>query len=213
MPAEDDMHRLINGALYFHEHEYRDHEQLFHELSGEQKPHTLFITCADSRIIPSMITHTRPGDLFILRNIANIVPPADRAEEFPSAVSTLLFAVEVLGVINIVVCGHSNCGGCSLLQDEEVLAESHPATRRWIGLASHVRPLVAAQPGSDRPGIRQWMTEQTNVIEQLKHLLTYPAVRKRFEEGILTLKGWYYRIDSGEVFQYDDESARFELLN
>jgi carbonic anhydrase len=207
------MHRLIDGAVHFHENDYREHEDLFHRISKEQHPHTLFITCADSRVIPSMITHTKPGDLFILRNIANIVPPVERAEEFPSAISALLFAVEVLGVVNIVVCGHSNCAGCAMMVDDKAFEAAPQVTRRWMGLASQVGELVEAQPGSDHPGIRQWMAEQTNVLEQMKHLLSHPPIRKRYNESSLTIRGWYYHIDSGEVFQYDEATGRFELLN
>ncbi len=207
------MHRLINGAVHFHKNEYREHELLFQQLSEKQKPHTLFITCSDSRLVPGMITHTRPGDLFIIRNIANLVPPAELASRFPSTAAAIEYAVQGLEVENIVVCGHSNCGGCGTLYTDGDHTKPGELTERWMSLASHVAEMVMAKPEAENPGIRAWMTEQINVLEQIKHLLTYSYIRQRYQEGSLTIRGWYYRIDTGEVFQYDEMSESFELLN
>ncbi|MBN2354448.1 MAG: carbonic anhydrase [Spirochaetales bacterium] len=204
------MDRLFDGVLRFKRHEYERHEARFRGLGRRQNPHTLFIGCADSRIVPNLITSTLPGELFTVRNIANIVPPYRLTGEYVSTTSAVEYALGVLKIENIVVCGHSNCGGCGALWDEETLREA-PHTRRWLELAARARERVLAHArGRPLPeGERALLTERYNVLEQLRHLLTYPGVKERFRARSLKVFGWHYEIDSGEVSAYDPGEKAF----
>lgn len=205
------MDKLLKGIVRFRKEDFESHRSLFSSLSRSQKPHTLFIGCADSRIVPSLITKTLPGELFIVRNVANMVPPWRQADEYLSTTSAIEYAVQVLEVDNIIVCGHSNCGGCAALHKE--IHRELPHTHKWLELAKGVREKVEDQLAEPDEAAREWLTEQTNVVEQMKHLLSYPYIAERFKEGKLEIRGWYYIIETGEVYGYDREESVFKLLN
>jgi carbonic anhydrase len=205
------MDKLLKGIVHFKKEDFEKHRGLFSSLSREQQPHTLFIGCADSRIVPTLITKTLPGELFIIRNIANMVPPYRLADEYLSTTSAIEYAVQVLNVDNIIVCGHSNCGGIASLYSHS--KNPIPHTNKWMELAEPIKAQVEAQVSSEDPSAREWLTEQSNVVEQMKHLLTYPYIKERFKEGKLDIMGWYYIIETGEVFGYDRNEECFNLLN
>ena len=207
------MEKLLNGIVEFRKQDFEEHKELFSSLGKAQKPHTLFIGCSDSRVNPSLITKTGPGELFIIRNIANIVPNYRLADEYLSTTSAIEYAVRVLEVETVVVCGHSNCGGCAALHKSEEDLKDLPHTRKWLELAGSVKNRVEERCPSDDPAAREWMTEQTNVVEQMKHLLTYPYIRERYQNGGIEILGWHYIIETGEVFGYDKEQGVFELIN
>jgi carbonic anhydrase len=207
------MKKLIEGAVAFRQNDFEKHEKLFSELGKEQKPHTLFIGCSDSRLVPGMITTTRPGELFIIRNIANIVPPYKHSGEYLAAISAIEFAVESLEVENIVVCGHSNCGGCAALYMPETYFEKLPHTRKWLELALPVKEKVLKILPEGNHASREWLTEQMNIVEQIHHLLTYPFIAEKYEKGLLNISGWYYIIETGEIFSYNVDKGFFELIN
>jgi len=177
----------MEGIVRFRKDDFEKHRDLFSSLKRNQKPHTLFISCADSRIIPSMITGSLPGELFIVRNVANMVPPFRMADEYLSTTSAVEYAVQVLEVDHIIVCGHSNCGGCASLYDPPEVPLPH--TSKWMELAGSIKEKVAAQIPGDDPSAREWLTEQTNVVEQMKHLLSYPYIEERFKSGRLVIQG------------------------
>jgi carbonic anhydrase len=206
------MDKLLNGVVEFRKQDFEDHKTLFKNLKGEQKPHTLFIGCCDSRIVPALITKTLPGELFIIRNIANMVPPYRLANEYLSTTSAIEYALQALEVETIVVCGHSNCGGCATLNDQPSV-KNLPHTSKWMELAATVKEKVNQQLPEHDPLAREWLTEQTNVVEQMKHLLTYPYIKEKFKAGKLTIMGWYYIIETGEVFNYNKEENCFTLMN
>lgn len=207
------MEKLIEGIVKFKKEDFEAHRSLFTGLKAEQKPHTLFISCSDSRVDPNLITGTMPGELFIIRNIANLVPPYRETEEFVATTSAIEYAVLVLGVENIIVCGHSNCGGCAacLKKDEEL--ENIPHTRKWLEISHTVRDRVLREIPEDEPEAREWMMEQANVVEQLKHLMSFPYIRSKVLQGSLTISGWYYIIETGEVYIYDRGQDIFQLAN
>ena len=207
------MKSLIDGAVAFRKTDFETHEKLFRDLSEKQNPHTLFIGCSDSRVVPSMITTTNPGELFIIRNIANIVPPYQKSGNFLAAISAIEFAIEALEVENIIVCGHSNCGGCSALYKDDAYFEKLPHTRKWLELAEPVKLKVKEQLPDCNPEVREWMTEQINVVEQINHLLTYPFIAEKFAAGKLQISGWYYIIETGEIYVYNADKGYFELIN
>jgi carbonic anhydrase len=207
------MKKLIEGAVAFRQNDFETHEQLFSVLGKEQNPHTLFIGCSDSRLVPNMITTTMPGELFIIRNVANIVPPYKHAGEYMAAISAIEFAIQALEVENIVVCGHSNCGGIAALYKPAEYFEKLPHTRKWLELALPVKEKVLKILPDGNHASREWLTEQMNIVEQIHHLLTYPYIAEKFEKKLLTISGWYYIIETGEIFSYNAEKGFFELIN
>jgi carbonic anhydrase len=207
------MQKLIDGAVAFRQNDFEAHEKLFNELGKEQNPHTLFIGCSDSRLVPAMITTSKPGELFIIRNVANIVPPYKHAGEYLAAISAIEFAIQALEVENIVVCGHSNCGGIAALYKPAEYFQKLPHTRKWLELAHPVKEKVLKLLPDGNHASREWLTEQMNVVEQIHHLLTYPFIAEKYEKGLLTISGWYYIIETGEIFSYNSEKGFFELIN
>lgn len=207
------MKKLLEGIVHFKKSDFENHRELFNSLSDRQSPHTLFITCSDSRLVPSMITHTLPGELFIVRNVANLVPPYRIADEYLSTTSAIEYAIQVLEIKNIIICGHSNCGGCALLHHQDPDSLGIPNTKKWMELASPVRILVEQALKENDSSARGWLTEQINVLEQMKHLLTYPYISDQYQKGQLSILGWHYIINSGEIFQYNKDNQEFELLN
>lgn len=207
------MEKLLQGIVKFRTEDFEEYKELFGELKKGQNPHTLFIGCSDSRVVPNLITKTLPGELFVVRNIANIVPPYRKSEEHLATTSVIEYAINVLNVQNIVVCGHSNCGGCRAIYSSEDILSKIPHTKRWLELADNVKNMVLNELKPQDEGTREWMTEQINIVEQIKHLLTYPYIRTKYQQGELAINGWYYIIETGEVLSYNKNSGRFELAN
>jgi carbonic anhydrase len=207
------MKNLSDGAVSFRKNDFQKHEKLFADLGKSQRPHTLFIGCSDSRVVPALITATLPGELFIIRNIANIVPPYRQAVVYSGVSSAIEFAVLNLEVESIIICGHSNCGGCAALYKSEKEMEFLPHTKLWLELSSKVKENVMQMLPEGSFAEREWLTEQMNIIEQARHLLTYPYIFDRYNNGKLKIIGWYYVIETGEIYNYDIEKGYFELIN
>lgn len=207
------MQKLLDGIINFRRKDYETHKELFRDLKTSQHPHTLFITCCDSRIHPNMITGALPGELFIVRNVANIVPPYSKTSEYVSIMSAIEYAVLALNVENIIVCGHSNCGGCAASLKGIGDHSDFVHTKKWLQLIEPVRNKVIDKIPDNEPGARKWMMEQGNVLEQLKNLGTYPYIVKRVNSGRLQLSGWHYIIETGEVYIYKPEEEGFVLSN
>lgn len=208
------MQYLFDGVKDFHANDYLEMKKHFSKLGRSQQPHTLFIGCSDSRIVPNLITKTLPGELFVIRNIANLVPVYRESQEYLATTSAIEYAVKVLNIENIIICGHSNCGGCKAVFMKEEEMTDIPHTRKWVELMGRVKIKVMEQlqyaPHDEIDEIkRELMTEQLNIVEQMNHLLTYPYIRKRFEEKTLNILGWYYIIETGEVFNYDADKQVF----
>jgi carbonic anhydrase len=200
------MQKLIQGIHRFQEENFRPLQSLFEELSKGQKPETLFITCSDSRIDPNLLTRSKPGELFILRNAGNIVPPAGALVGGEAA--TIEFAVGPLAVKDIIICGHSHCGAMQgLLQPEQVAAL--PAVSAWLRHAEPTRRIVRENYSHLEGERLLTATVEENVLVQLENLRTLPSVAARLEQGDLHLHGWVYKIETGEVFAYDLSSGQF----
>jgi carbonic anhydrase len=171
----------------------------------------LFITCSDSRINPNLLTQTEPGELFILRNAGNIVPPYGAVQGGEAA--TIEFAVAGLGVKDIIVCGHSHCGAMKGLL-EPPPSRDFPALTQWLSHAESTRRIVRDKytyGEREAPWLLN-VTIQENVLAQMENLRTHPVVASGLAQGTLKLHGWVYKIETGEVFGYDPESAQFLLL-
>jgi carbonic anhydrase len=192
--------KLLGGVSHFQKHVYPEHQDLFEELALGQRPEALFITCADSRIDPCLLTQTIPGELFICRVIGNIVPP------FPDVVggvsSTIEYAVGVLRVPEVIVCGHTDCGVMRGALNPDALA-AFPAVKAWLAYAK-----VEQREANPSAEFLLALTEQ-NVVAQLKNLRTHPAVAARLKEGDLELHGWVYHIGAGAVTAYNEASGKF----
>ena len=203
------MQKLLQGIHEFQANTFSSQRELFERLARGQSPETLFITCSDSRINPNLLTQTDPGELFILRNAGNIVPPHGAANGGEGA--TIEFAVAVLGVRDVIVCGHSHCGAVKGLLDPESLKEV-PAVRQWLGHAEATRRIVC-EKYSDRSGAALLTTAvEENVLVQLENLKTHPSVASKLALGKLKLHGWVYKIETGEVFAYDPTRGQFVPL-
>lgn len=208
------MENLIRGSVEFRRTDFEEHKELFKKISRAQDPHTLFIGCSDSRLVPNIITKTMPGEIFVVRNVANIVPIYRPTGDFLGITSAIEYALQILEVENILVCGHSNCGGCAALYKPEEAFQKIPHTRKWLELSMPVKEKVLKiLPGDHDAGAREWLTEQMNIVEQLGHLLTYPFIKERYDKGKVKLIGWHYIIETGEIFGYKEEKGFFELLN
>ena len=202
---------LIRGVQNFLKEDFPKHQSLFESLENGQAPHTLFIGCSDSRLVPDLITQSGPGDLFVIRNVANVVPHFRHSKEYLSTTSAIEYAVQVLKVENIVVCGHSNCGGCkALFFDESDLSEI-PHTAKWLELAGRAKK-KGLESGLEPGNERERLVEHENIVEQIGHLLTYPYIKTRVDTGQLNILGWHFNIGTGEVHSYNLKQEKFEPI-
>jgi carbonic anhydrase len=199
------MDKLITGVKAFQEKIYSKNKELFKELSEKQEPEVLFITCSDSRVDPCLITQTQPGDLFICRNAGNIVPPHSSATG--AITSSIEYAVSVLKVRHIVICGHTGCGVMTAAMNPETVKEL-PHVSNWLSLCSAAQARVRGRHKTIGDQHLLEMTEE-NVLLQLKHLETHPSVAEKMAAGTLELHGWIYGIADGSVNCYDSEQKAF----
>jgi len=181
---------------------FREH---YRRLAADgQQPSTLFLGCADSRVVPDLLTGALPGDLFVLRNVGNLVPPFEPNQGFHGTSAGIEFATLTLEVKDIIVCGHSHCGAIKALFSP--LSKEAPNMARWLEL---VRP-AAVDLELTEPNLRR--TEMRSVALQLERLLSFPSVRERVERGALCLHGWYYVIEESQVLDLDMDSGELRPL-
>jgi carbonic anhydrase len=198
--------QLVEGLRRFRRESFpwfRDHYQRL--VAEGQQPSTLFLGCADSRVVPDLLTSALPGDLFVIRNVGNLIPPFEADEGFHGTSAGIEFATLVLGVKDIIVCGHSHCGAVKALFTP--LRADTPHITRWLELA---RPAIVDFEMTEA-NLRR--TEMRSVVLQLERLVTFPMVRERVERGDLCLHGWYYVIEEGQVLGLDAGSGEFQPLS
>jgi len=208
------MEQLIAGVHEFQRDQFGNYRKLFRKLSEEgQNPHTLFITCSDSRVLAELITQSKPGDLFVVKNIGNIVPPASATGSTNSTAAAIEFAVETLRVSDIVICGHSQCGAMSALLGENPASKSMPHLREWLKLAAPVLETMRSQYiHLTKMAERMDAAAAENVLFALENLHSYPCVQDRLMDGTLRLHGWFFQIATAELFAYDPELLQFQPL-
>lgn len=201
---------LIQGFQRFRARYFERDRELFQQLAHQgQAPRTLVIACSDSRVDPAIITDAAPGDLFVIRNVANLMPPAEEGGRFHGTSAALEFAVCDLGVENIVVLGHGHCGGIhALLTGGGEGGYIAP----WVGIAARARDRVLARWPDATPAFQQRACERMAILVSLENLMTFDFVRAGVEAGRLKLFGWYFDIENGELMQYDLETKRFHDL-
>ena len=205
--APDAAH-LRAGVHHFRTVTFPEQRELYEKLAEKQRPHTLFLTCGDSRIDPSALLNTSPGEIFVERTPGNVVPIY--SDDVAVGVSASIeYSVAQLKVKYLVICGHSACGAMKGLLHPEKL-HALPATARWLHYAKPA--LEQLQRDGAHLGASQQLKRlsQLNVIHQLEHLHTHPVIEARTKQGTLSLHGWYYEIHTGKVEVYNPRTTRFE---
>src|ERR1039457_1325423 len=207
------MQRLIEGVHKFRTDEFGNYRKLFRKLSQSgQNPHTLFITCSDSRVLAELIAQSQPGDLFVVKNVGNMVPRADVPGRNSTA-AAIEFAVKMLALSDVVVCGHSQCGAMTALLNGLPESAEIPHLRDWIATAAPVRELMDHhyQHLTDRDA-RITAAAGENVLFALENLHTYPTITTRLADGTLRLHGWFFQIATAKLFAYDLSTQQFQPI-
>ena len=205
---------LIKGNELFQQSYFKKNEKEFLRLAKEgQNPKVLYIGCSDSRVIPDLMMQTKPGDMFVIRNVGNFVAPYSPSLDYHSTASAIEYAVSVLKVEEIIICGHTHCGACKaqfdIIDDPELIH-----TKQWLKLGAEAKNLAVNAIGADAEKEHLLrLTEQFSIITQLEHLLTYPSVQRRIKTGEINIHGWYYDIESGNIDYYDPEHCLFQPIS
>ena len=212
---KDSLSALVDGALAFRRIEYKADRSLMARLSQGQEPDVLIIACSDSRVDPALIFGARPGDIFVVRVVANLVPPRRSGDAVAHAVMAAVeYGVKALGVSHVVVCGHSHCGGIKATMDTAQGKELPPfeCLGPWVALADEAcREVLAEAPEGERSDARMAnAAEQRSVLKSLANLRAYTWIQDRVEEGELALHGWWFDIDTGELWTVDSETGTFQ---
>ena len=203
------MEKLVQCIHQFQKNYFSSQRELFERLSRGQSPQVLFVTCSDSRISPNLLTQSTPGDLFILRNAGNIIPPYGTSNGASAA--TIEFALAGLGVKDIIVCGHSHCGAMKALLHPEEVADM-PAMASWLRHAEATRRIIKENyQGLDDQAMLKAAIEE-NVLVQIESMRTHPFVAAKLSKGDLHLHAWVYKIETGQVFTYDPGQGQYVLL-
>ncbi len=208
------MRKLIAGIHRFKKQYWSENRELYRRLAEHgQFPEALFITCCDARVAPLTITHGQPGDLFILRNVGNFVPPYSENQLDESGVAAAVeLAVDHLEVRDIIVCGHSDCGAMKALYMEREKLAPTPHAARWLRHGDRTMAVVAANYPDLSREERYAITAEENVLLQMENLRTYPVVQKAAREGRLHVHAWYHVLDTGSIFRYSPEKEQYEPI-
>jgi carbonic anhydrase len=202
--------KLEAGIHRFQSTYFASNRGMFEKLAERQSPETLFITCCDSRVVPTLFTNTVPGELFIVRSVGNIVPSVTRGV-LGGVSAAIEYAVEILQVPNIIVCGHTGCGAIDAILEPERTANLRFVSR-WVAESASIPKLIQERYGSLDGEARKNAAVQENVLLQLENLRTFDFVARRLDAGQLQISGWVFKIATGEVFDYDPASEQFQRL-
>ncbi len=206
-----DIVRMIRGFKRFKQNYFRDDAKLFESLKSGQNPRTLVIGCCDSRVDPALLTGSAPGDIFVIRNVANLVPPHDSSSGFHGVSSGIEYAVRVLKVNDIIVLGHSGCGGINALLNAEKLQHTEYILN-WMEIA---RPALDAIQHElhDKPlELKCRACEEAALLVSIDNLLTFPWIKERVDAGTLAIHGWYFDLHSGQLLAFDPNCGEFVKL-
>jgi carbonic anhydrase len=203
--------RILKGLNNFQTNYFELHREMFEELSQGQKPEILFITCSDSRIDPNLLTQTQPGELFIIRNLGNIIPAHGTPNNGEGA--GVEYAISALDIKHIIVCGHSHCGSMKGLLQLKNLVEEMPLVHDWLKThAESTRRLLKENyAGYDEEKLLRIAVEE-NVLTQIENLETYPVIRSKLHGNKISLHAWIYEIETGKIYAYDVNQSKFVPL-
>lgn len=203
------MDHLLPGIHQFHTQVFRKEQEFFEKLAGGQSPRVLFISCSDSRVDPGLITMSQPGELFVHRNAGNMVPAYGASNGGEAA--SIEFAVSALGVKDIVVCGHTQCGAIKGLLNPESLS-ALPTVKDWLRHAESTRRIIA-ENYTHLKGDELFKTAvKEHVLMQIENLQTHPCVAAALQRGVLTLHGWTYVLETGEIYAFSSAASKFVPL-
>ena len=204
--------RLIEGFTRFREKQVAKDDALFRGLVEQgQTPKTLVVACCDARVDPALIMDCAPGDLFVIRNVANLVPPAENQGHYHGTSAALEFGVRKLNVGHIIVLGHAHCGGIRALLEGDMKKED-AFISEWMGIADAARERVSREFADSGSAACHRACEQQAILVSLDNLMTFSWIRERAEQGTLALHGWYFDIERGELLGYNAAVRRFEVL-
>lgn len=206
------MKNLIQGIVEFRKSLTKESRDLFAKLALGQKPDALFIACSDSRVVPNLFASTNPGDLFVLRNVGNLVPPATMGDEEASTQAAIEFSVLTLKIADIIVCGHSECGAMQALV-HGVNKKSCPHFATWLKYGEESLKKVQEGFSFNKALSLHNQISQVNVLQQMEHIATYPFVRERLEKKTLRIHGWWFDIAQADVYCYEPTLNQFVLID
>jgi carbonic anhydrase len=208
-----DIAEFVTGFGKFQEKYFAGDDSIFVRLRQGQSPSTLVISCCDSRADPGMLLGAGPGDIFVVRNVANLVPPYRNGAEMPGIRADIEFAVKSLQVEHIIILGHSSCGGIRALLDGEGLTEHNfEFIGSWVAIAGEAREKVKRELAGASDAVQATACGQAAIEISLRNLMTFPWIRERVDAGLTSLHGWYFDIDAGQLLGYDYELGRFAPL-
>jgi len=208
-----DIETFVTGFERFQERYFAGDESVYARLRQGQTPRALVISCCDSRADPGMLMGAGPGDIFVVRNVANLVPPYRNGAEMPGIRADIEFAVKGLNVEQIIILGHSGCGGIRALMDGEGITSSqYEFIGAWVSIAAAARDRVMRELAGEPEAVQVKACEQGAIALSLANLMTFPWIRERVEAGRTALYGWYFDIDRGELLAYSQETGSFAPL-
>ena len=203
------LEEYAEGNKLFRTYFKKNQESLLELVKTGQTPKALFIGCSDSRVIPDLMLQTNPGDLFVIRNVGAFVPPYKPDEDFHATASGIEYAVSVLNVKEIIICGHTHCGACKHLY-EPIEDPSLIHTKKWLELGESAKTSAVLSLGANAPMEELLrLTEKLSIIKQIENILTYPKIKACFEKGDLHIHGWVYDIETGKIEYYNAETYEF----
>ena len=206
-----DVKIFLKGFRRFRHHYFDRNPELFERLFAEgQRPRALMISCCDSRCDPGVLTDSEPGDLFVVRNVANLVPPCISAASYAGTTSAIAFAICNLKVEHVIVMGHARCGGIrALMENKPPESDEERLITKWLGIAEDARQRVLKELPGKPPEIQARACEQASILKSLENLMSYPWINRRVNEGKLALHGWYFDMENGALMQYDSDAGEF----
>ena len=207
-----DVTKFISGIANFQQQHFGENSELATNLLAGQQPQALLIGCCDSRVDPALLTDCAPGDLFILRNIANLVPPYRKNDDYHGVSSSIEYAVCYLNVSDIIVLGHSQCGGIAALMQSAQGQKEGEFIGTWVNIAASARDKVVRELADASAEKQARACEKEAILVSLKNLMTFPWVRERVAKGQLSLHGWYYNIGTGQLKYYNQLTGTFDVL-
>ena len=207
------LEQLVEGFRRFREQHFAENDALYRQLATQgQTPKVLVVACCDSRVDPAIVLDCAPGDLFVIRNVANLVPPAEGHAGYHGTTAAIEYGVRFLGVKHIIVFGHAQCGGIQALMQRIGVDDPDSFISDWMELAESARASVEQELPDAAPEVRARACEQSAIGVSLRNLMTFPWIRERVENGSLALHGWYFDIEQGQLLQYNETAGQFENL-
>ncbi len=208
------LEKLKNGFKTFRKYYFEDNPDLYRQLTEEgQSPTAIVIACCDSRVHPAHVMSTDPGDIFVVRNVANLVPPYVDDGKTHGTSAAIEFAVKHLKVPNVIVMGHSHCGGIRALMEGEHQGKSHKFIDPWMAIMATARQQIEYEHDDKTLDERCYLCEQAAIKVSLENLLTFPFVARTVDEGTLKLHGWYFDFAEGKLLELDQKSKQFIPVN